>query len=155
MMMMMMMSINSPGQLQQQLGVMQSNTNQVRYEQGVKNRGNSNMDRDSFMQLMLAQLQNQNPIEPVDSTQQLMQQAQFTQVEELQKLNASLGKTAQLNQALLYVGKQVDYKPEGAATATKGTVESVEFGANGIGLSIGGKTVTPEQITKLYSGSAG
>ena len=89
-------------------------------------------------------------MEPVDSTQQLAQQAQFTQVEELQKLNTALTKNSQASDAALYSGKQVEYQDSSGQTQT-GIVESVSFGSSSIGLNVNGKVVTPSQITKLYA----
>jgi flagellar basal-body rod modification protein FlgD len=150
-MMMMMMSV-SASSLQNQLNTLKTDTNQVNFANGQKNVGKSSLGKDSFMQLMLAQLQNQNPLEPVDSAQQLAQQAQFTQVEELQKLNASLSRNSQSADAALYSGKKIEYKDENGLDKS-GIVESVSFGSNTLGLNVGGKIVTPSQVTKLYANS--
>lgn len=147
--MMMMMSI-SPSSLQSQLTTMKSQTNQVNFEKSQATKGQTSLGKDSFMQLMLAQLQGQNPLEPVDSTQQLAQQAQFTQVEELQKLNATLNRNAQGSDAALYSGKQIEYKDSNGQTKT-GLVNSVSFGKDSLGLNVNGTVVTPAQVTKLYA----
>ena len=147
--MMMMMSI-SPSSLQSQLTTMKSQTNQVNFEKSQATKGQTSLGKDSFMQLMLAQLQGQNPLEPVDSTQQLAQQAQFTQVEELQKLNATLNRNAQGSDAALYSGKQIEYKDSNGQTKT-GLVNSVSFGKDSLGLNVKGTVVTPAQVTKLYA----
>ena len=147
--MMMMMSV-SASSLQNQLTTLKSQTNQTNFQKSQKTVGQTAMGKDSFMQLMLAQLANQNPLEPVDSTQQLAQQAQFTQVEELQKLNTALTKNSQASDAALYSGKQVEYQDSSGQTQT-GIVESVSFGSSSIGLNVNGKVVTPSQITKLYA----
>ena len=146
---MMMMSI-SPSSLQSQLTTMKSQTNQVNFEKSQATKGQTSLGKDSFMQLMLAQLQGQNPLEPVDSTQQLAQQAQFTQVEELQKLNATLNRNAQGSDAALYSGKQIEYKDSNGQTKT-GLVNSVSFGKDSLGLNVNGTVVTPAQVTKLYA----
>jgi flagellar basal-body rod modification protein FlgD len=147
--MMMMMSI-SPSSLQSQLTTMKSQTNQVNFEKSQATKGQTSLGKDSFMRLMLAQLQGQNPLEPVDSTQQLAQQAQFTQVEELQKLNATLNKNSQGSDASLYSGKQIEYKDSSGQIKT-GLVDSISFGKDSLGLNVNGKVVTPAQVTKLYA----
>ncbi|MEM6955740.1 MAG: FlgD immunoglobulin-like domain containing protein [Myxococcota bacterium] len=43
----------------------------------------TSMGRDDFMQLLVAQLQNQDPLEPMDSEQMVTQLSQLTSVEEL------------------------------------------------------------------------
>ena len=150
-MMMMMMSV-SASSLQNQLNLMKTQTNETNFQKAQQTKGQTAMGKDSFMQLMLAQLANQNPLEPVDSTQQLAQQAQFTQVEELQKLNTALSKSSQASDAALYSGKQIDYTDSNGQKQS-GLVDSVSFGASSIGLNVNGNVVTPSQITKLYANS--
>lgn len=48
------------------------------------------MDGGEFMMILLAQLRNQNPLEPMDDKQMIAQMAQLNSLEELQKINASL-----------------------------------------------------------------
>ncbi len=70
-------------------------------------------DKDMFMRLMLAQLKNQNPLQPQDGAEFLSQLAQFTQVEGIGKLNtsvqdiASLYRSTQTLQATALVGRNV------------------------------------------------
>jgi flagellar basal-body rod modification protein FlgD len=45
---------------------------------------------DTFLQLMVAQLKNQDPTNPIDSTQFLSQLAQFSQLEQLIDINGDL-----------------------------------------------------------------
>jgi flagellar basal-body rod modification protein FlgD len=48
------------------------------------------MDGGEFMMILLAQLRNQNPLEPMDDKQMIAQMAQLNSLQELQKINASL-----------------------------------------------------------------
>jgi len=48
------------------------------------------LGKDDFMRLMVAQLQNQDPLNPMDSTQLASQTAQYTSLEQLQNLNTTL-----------------------------------------------------------------
>jgi flagellar basal-body rod modification protein FlgD len=48
------------------------------------------MGKDDFMKLMLAQLQNQDPMNPMDNTAFVAQTAQFTSLEQLQSINKTL-----------------------------------------------------------------
>ena len=50
----------------------------------------NSLDQDAFMQLLIAQMKNQDPTEPVDASEQLVQLAQFSQVEGLDQLNAQM-----------------------------------------------------------------
>ena len=52
------------------------------------------MGQVEFMQLLIAQLKNQDPEAPVDSKEFAVQLAQFTQVEKLNSIDEKLGKQA-------------------------------------------------------------
>jgi flagellar basal-body rod modification protein FlgD len=127
--------------------------NQTQFEKGQKNLGKSDIGKDGFMQLMLAQLKYQNPLEPVDNTQQLAQQAQFTQIEELQKLNGNLSLSNNLTQAGQLVGKNVEYTDALGATKS-GLVQSASLGKDSLGLSVDGQTISPDQITRILAAPA-
>jgi flagellar basal-body rod modification protein FlgD len=66
-----------------------------------------------FLQLLTTQLQNQNPLDPLDTNQFTQQLVQFAQVEQQMKSNdalttlVSLEQTAQSTTALAYVGQTV------------------------------------------------
>src|SRR5579872_5930085 len=66
-----------------------------------------------FLQLLTTQLQNQNPLDPLDTNQFTQQLVQFAQVEQQLKSNTelstlvSLQQTAQNTQALNFVGQTV------------------------------------------------
>jgi flagellar basal-body rod modification protein FlgD len=50
----------------------------------------STVDYNSFLQLLVAQLKNQDPTEPMDSAQYMAQLASFSNVEQVMKTNAKL-----------------------------------------------------------------
>lgn len=141
-----MMSVN-PTSLQSTLNTIKNQTNRTNFETGQKKLGDSNIDKAGFFQLMLAQMSQQNPLEPTDSSQQMMQQAQFTQIEELQKLNANMTQNNMMMLGSSYVGKQITYTLNGQTKT--GTVSKVNFGNNSIGLSVNGDIITPAQVTEL------
>lgn len=67
----------------------------------------------SFLMLLTTQLQNQNPLDPLDTNQFTQQLVQFAQVEQQLKSNSQLEslvkieQTAQSTQALVFVGQTV------------------------------------------------
>lgn len=75
----------------------------------------------SFLQLLTAQLKNQNPLDPLDTNQFTQQLVQFAQVEQQMKSNdqlatlVSIEKSAAATTALAYVGSTVVV--DGATTA--------------------------------------
>jgi flagellar basal-body rod modification protein FlgD len=45
-----------------------------------------------YMKLLVAQLQNQNPLEPLDNKDMTAQLAQFSQLQQLETMNSSFGR---------------------------------------------------------------
>lgn len=90
-----------------------------------------------FMALLVAQLQNQDPTNPMGSEDFSAQLAQFSSLEEMQKMNKNLELMANLNQenALLsqlttasgLIGMQVDYIDPSTGETKSGEVNSVRL----------------------------
>ena len=55
--------------------------------------GGQEMDKDAFLELMIAQLKNQDPLDPMDGTEYASQLAQFTSLEQLTNLNTSMNQS--------------------------------------------------------------
>ena len=51
------------------------------------------IDKDAFLKLLMTQLSNQDPLNPMDNTEFIGQMAQFTTIEQIQNLNANLQKS--------------------------------------------------------------
>ncbi len=75
--------------------------------------GTSSLGKDDFLQLLVAQLNNQNPLDPQDNTAFVAQLAQFSTVESLENLNTSVSSilsnysSTQALQAASLVGRSV------------------------------------------------
>jgi flagellar basal-body rod modification protein FlgD len=109
------------------------------------------MGKDTFLKLMVAQLRNQDPMNPTDSAEFLAQTAQFTSLE---KLDAVAQQTAQAVSAQMafgasgLVGKPVSYLAEDG-TETQGSVSSVRFTSTGPVLEIGDAEVPLSSIVAV------
>lgn len=66
----------------------------------------NSMDKDAFLQLLVAQMQYQDPLEPTSNTEFISQYAQFSQVEQMQNMAG----TTELSRATSLVGKEVYVK---------------------------------------------
>src|SRR5579863_3604434 len=115
----------------------------------------------SFLQLLTTQLQNQNPLSPLDTNQFTQQLVEFAGVQQQLNTNASLGtlvslqQTAQSTQALGFVGKTAVVKGSTAALTNGTATWQVSIPtASTISVSIAnstGQTV----FTGSYDASAG
>lgn len=56
----------------------------------AKQTGDSNLGKDAFLQLMIAQLQHQDPTAPMDNSEFIAQMAQFTTLEQMQNMTSSI-----------------------------------------------------------------
>ena len=63
----------------------------------------SSLGKDAFLQLLVAQLSNQDPMQPADDTQFISQLATFSMLEQMQSINA----TSATSQAYALIGKYV------------------------------------------------
>ena len=96
----------------------------------------SNIQMD-YMQLLITQLQNQNPLEPLDNNEMASQLAQFSQLQQLESMNTSFAKvlaTTELTYANSLIGKEVSFMLEtdtGATDIKSGIVEQVYNNVDG------------------------
>lgn len=116
----------------------------------------SSDDYDMFLQLLVAQLKYQDPMNPTDSTQFLSQNAQFTSLQKMEQLTASMGQlvTAQMTfGAAGLIGQQVTYSDATGAVAS-GTATGVTFSASGPSLTVDGVTVPVSMVISAGNASA-
>ena len=115
------------------------------------------LGKDEFLKMLVAQMQNQDPLSPMDGQQMAAQLAQFSSVEQLVEMNATL-KSQQASQASLVdtlggsltlgaIGKEVEVDPSkvtdrngnpvpGDAIIT-GRVDGMRFTSEGPMLTVG------------------
>jgi flagellar basal-body rod modification protein FlgD len=96
----------------------------------------SNIQMD-YMNLLITQLQNQNPLEPLDNNEMASQLAQFSQLQQLESMNESFAQvlaTTELTYANSLIGKEVSFMLEtetGATDITSGIVEQIYNNVDG------------------------
>ena len=91
------------------------------------------LNQDTFLKLLVAQMKYQDPLAPTDSTQFLTQTAQFTTVSTLQQIEKdqqAIQHTNELLAASGMVGRGVTYSTTGNAPTTAAATTEVSVGGN-------------------------
>ncbi|MFS0574223.1 flagellar hook assembly protein FlgD [Sporosarcina sp. 179-K 3D1 HS] len=133
--------------------------------------GQGTLGKDDFMKLLIAQLQNQDPTNPMKDNEFIAQMAQFSALEQTMNLTKAFEKFAEAqNQTQLiqynnFVGKQVKWHEitektgeDGKPVVNEGTgmIASVKF-VNGSAVFTmqDGKELTPGNISEVLASSGG
>jgi len=113
---------------------------------------NSTDIRSDYMLLLVTQLQNQNPLEPMDNSQMATQLAQLSQLEQMENMSTTFQKvllSQQRQQATDLIGKEVSFFPSGSDTAQTGRVDSVTVADGQVTLKVGSFDVEISQIQEI------
>ncbi len=105
-----------------------------------------------FMHLMVAQLQNQDPMSPDSSDSLLNQTAALSQVEGVNQLNTSLTQmlaSQQLSQGAALIGMNVTYQPSGSDSPQSGVVSGLSMVNGQAQLAIGSTNVPLSQVQSV------
>lgn len=89
------------------------------------------VDYDAFLKLLVAQMKNQDPTTPMESTEYVAQLASFSQVEQSIQINTKLDNILQasaLTQATAMIGKEIT----SADSKTTGLVKEVKLYSDGV-----------------------
>ena len=115
------------------------------------------LGKQDFLKLLMAQLQNQDPMKPMDDTQMIAQMAQFSALEASQQLNATIQSSNNMQtvfQAGALIGKYIQAS-QSDGSSTNGAVTSVGFtttnGVTSPTIQVSGKDVDYSTITKVSS----
>ena len=109
------------------------------------------LNYDDFLQLMVAQLQNQDPLNPTDSTEYMSQIAQFSSVEQGINTNSKLDQllvNSSISQASTMVGHTL-VSADGSASGVIASVQIDDTGTTAI-LADGTKVPITSGVTLGY-----
>lgn len=111
------------------------------------------LDKDAFLQIMIAQLRYQDPSSPMDSGKFIEQMAMFTTLEQITNLNSNIEKLYQLQElshASSLIGKRVNLLTEESQVI--GEVERVTMGDNSLKIWVSGKPYDLSQVIAVERG---
>ena len=114
-------------------------------------KGTTNLGQDAFLQLLIAEMQHQDPLEPTTNTEWISQMATFSQLEELQ----SLSKTTENTQIFSLVGKNVIVSTEDASGKTvlkEGVVDFISMSGGKAKFSINGALYSMDELYSVVDG---
>lgn len=114
----------------------------------------SELGSSDFLNLLIQQLRNQNPLEPVGGTDFLAQTAQFSSVDSLNKLNTNLSQMLtlqQVTQAAGLIGKRVTYQPTNATDPQTAIVSAVNVVDGTVRLLAEGVVVDLGQVRSIQA----
>ena len=113
-----------------------------------RKKSNSTVDKDQFLQLLVAQMKYQDPLEPTSNTEYISQYATFSELEQMQNMCASL----ELARASGLVGQTVIMEVEdssGHTTIVQGNVDYVVYENGKAYLSINGNLYSMDDLDTL------
>ena len=113
-------------------------------------KGGNTIDSESFLTLLVAEMQNQDPLEPTSNTEWVSQYAQFTQTSAVQEISDAMGGV----QANSLVGKNVIMKVTDSVGNTNyvdGMVERVGYQGNKAYLYIDGNPYSIDDLDTIIS----
>ena len=123
----------------------------------VLDRGTNQLGKDQFLTLLIAQLQHQDPLNPVNESDFTAQLAQLSQVDSMQQLTANIKElllVQGLGQGANLIGKSVQFTPAGSNTVQTGIVGAVTVANGQVQLQVGANTVPLNQVKGIVgSGS--
>lgn len=110
-----------------------------------KLKGSNTLDKDAFLQLLVAQMKYQDPLEPTSNTEYISQFATFSELEQMQNMSASMD----LFRASSLVGETVLLKVtdgQGRTVDVQGNVDFVVYEKNKAYLSVNGELYSMDDL---------
>lgn len=129
-------------------GTILESTSASSLAKGHEKKSNSTVDKDQFLQLLVAQMKYQDPLEPTSNTEYISQYATFSELEQMQNMSASL----ELARASSLVGQTVLMEvtdSQGRTTTVQGNVDYVVYENNKAYLSINGELYSMDDLSTV------
>lgn len=119
-------------------------------ESSKSSRGVSDeLGKDDFLKLLITQLQNQDPMEPMEDQDFIAQIAQFSSLEQMQNLNKSFSYSMGFSLMGKYISATVADEKTGEIRYVEGEVSEVRSASGQVYLVVDGMDVPVDKITKV------
>lgn len=135
------------------------------YKKPEKQTGNSQLGKDAFLQILIKQLQHQDPTSPMDDKEFISQMAQFSSLEQMQNMTSAIEKLlesqqqSQMMNYTTFIGKEVkwhelteEFDEEGMPVVNDGTgvINELKFvDGQPVFVLADGKEITPGNISSV------
>ena len=110
----------------------------------TKSKTNNELGKDDFLQLLVTQLQHQDPLAPMEDKDFIAQMAQFTSLEQMKNMNNAV----QITQATSYIGKQVTWA-DSQGTEQTGIVTAIRIVNSEPKVMIGEESIELKKIMSV------
>lgn len=124
---------------------------------GSATTGARTVDKQEFLQLLVAELRNQDPMKPMEDREFIAQLAQFNSLEQMQQMNRTLTQSSELSvlgQLAGYIGKRVTAIDRAANGTIDGNVTGVSLVDGNPMLTVNGQAVDVRDVFAISQAEA-
>ncbi|MDD4297187.1 MAG: flagellar hook capping FlgD N-terminal domain-containing protein [Ruminiclostridium sp.] len=114
-----------------------------------KRKVSEELGKDDFLKLLITQLQNQDPMEPMEDQDFIAQIAQFSSLEQMQNLNNSFSYSMGFSLMGKYISAAITDEKTGEVKYVEGEVSSVKSASGEVYLVVDGNDVPVSKITNV------
>jgi flagellar basal-body rod modification protein FlgD len=121
----------------------------------TKQTGSSSLGKDDFLKILITQLQNQDPMQPMEDKDFIAQMAQFSSLEQMTNVATNLSKLPQmLGYASTLIGKTISWSSADDGSEKSGVVDSIVVKEGTQYAVVKGENVALDQVTKVAASGA-
>lgn len=129
------------------------NYSQANVQAAASKKSTDTLGKDQFLSILVTQLRNQDPMQPLQDKDFIAQMAQFTSVEQLMNMSTELTLMRQnIGSASSLIGKSIEwneYDDAGEVITVKGIVDSIISKEGILYARVGGAEVALDYVTSI------